>query len=84
LTGFTCSTGSIDLAARASAILPNPRADFHAVSRAEARDYSSPRRYQSLQLFCPVEDDRDLQRGVVSEQHFARAEQAENFVRTEA
>ena len=41
-SGLTCSTGSIDLTARASDILPHT--DFHPISRAEARATRTPRR----------------------------------------
>ena len=53
-SGLTCSTGLIDLAARAGAILAIARRIF-----IRFRELTSARRNALLQLLCPVEDDVD-------------------------
>ena len=66
-SGLTCSTGSIDLTARASDILCC-RAQIFIRFRELKPRYSYrapvvrplPRRHESLQLFCPVLNDDDV------------------------
>ena len=55
LNGLAGSTGLIDLAARADAILPMPRAIFMSF-----RELASARGHALLQFFDPIEYDMDL------------------------